>query len=242
MPKTLSTTDRNLVTAVGRLRRVQQIWGALLIALGVVTELAATSNHPVAGVPFVLIGLLAFRWADPALLAAIATLMAFSTVPTLNPRLTILGPDPVVSVTTLSVVEQVALVVGKAIVTLTAANQFFLYRFLYGTERATSDDPQQPIIPPMVPNRTNGLARWGRLIALVGAGLSVAALLLTTVDPAAYLPQVLAETAGSLAVMAVGIGLGCAFSPTDERPAALVGVGAGLMGYALAAIALFRLV
>jgi hypothetical protein len=193
-------------------------------------------------VPFIIIGLLAFRWAEPALLAAIATLMAFSSVPTLNPRLTILGPDPVVSVTTLSVVEQVALVAGKAIVTLTAANQFFLYRFLYGTERATSDDPNQAIIPPMVPNRTNGLARWGRLIALVGAGLGAAALLLTTVDPSAFLPQVLAETGGSLAVMAIGIGLGSAFSPTDQRPAALVAVGAGLAGYAVAAITLFRLV
>jgi hypothetical protein len=242
MPRTLSNNDPNLLAAVARLRRVQQVWGALLIALGIVTELAATSNHPVAGVPFILIGLLALRWADPALLAAIATLMAFSTVPTLNPRLTILGPDPVAAVTTLSVVEQVALVVGKVLVTLTAANQFFLYRFLYGTERATTDDPQPATIPPMVPNRTNALARWARLIAVVGAALAAAGLLLTAVDPSAYLPQVLAETGGSLAVMAVGIGLGSAFSPTDQRPAALTGMAAGLLAYVLAAITLFRLV
>jgi hypothetical protein len=241
MPKTLSKTDPNLLAAVARLRRVQQLWGLLLIALGVLTELAAASAHPVAGVPYILIGFLALRWADPALLAAIAALMVFSMVPTLNPRLTLLGPDPIVSLTGISLVEQVALVIGKGLIVLTAANQFFLYRFLYGTARAHTDDPSQPIIPPMVPNRTNALARWARLIALVGAALAVAALALSAVDPAAYLPQILAEIAGSLAVMAVGIGLGSAFSPTDQRPAALLAVGAGLLAYLLAAFALFRL-
>ncbi|MCC6190158.1 MAG: hypothetical protein IT318_14085 [Anaerolineales bacterium] len=241
MPKKLSKTDPALLAAVARLRRAQQLWGALLIALGTVTELAATSEHPVAGIPFILIGLLAFRWADPALLAAIAALMAFSIVPTLNPRLTILGPDPAVQMMALSTIEQVALVAGKVIVVLTAANQFFLYRFLYGTERATSDVPDQDIIPPMVPNRTDGLSRWARLIALVGIALGAAALYLAGMDPLVYLPKVLAEMGGSLAIMAIGIGLGCAFSPTDERPAALTGVAVGLGAYVLAALALFRL-
>lgn len=241
MPKKLSKTDPALLAAVARLRGAQQLWGALLIALGIVTELAATSEHPVAGIPFILIGLLAFRWADPVLLAAIAALMAFSIVPTFNPRLTILGPDPAGQMMALSPIEQVALVVGKVIVVLTAANQFFLYRFLYGTERATSDVPDQDIIPPMVPNRTDGLSRWARLIALVGIALGAAALYLAGMDPSAYLPKVLAEMGGSLATMAIGIGLGCAFSPTDERPAALTGAAVGVGAYVLAALALFRL-
>src|SRR5687767_6432930 len=95
MPKTLSKTDPALLAGVKRLQRVQQVWGVLLVGLGLFTEMAATSEHPVAGLPFIAVGLLAFRLAEPALLATVGTLMAFSIVPTINPRLTILGPDPV---------------------------------------------------------------------------------------------------------------------------------------------------
>jgi len=242
MPKTLSPNDPNLVKSVQRLRRSQQLWGALLIALGILTELAATSDHPVAGLPFVAVGLLAFRWAEPALLAAVAVLAAFSIVPTINPSFTILGPDPVAAIANFSWLELGAVVVGKGLIVLTAANQFFLYRFLYGTERATADEPDLDIIPPMVPNRTDGLARSARLIALVGAGSAGLGLLLSFVDPAAFLPQILAEFGGSLAVVAIGFGLGCAFSPTNERRAALLGMQAGLLSYAVAVVTLLRLI
>ena len=140
MPKTLSKTDPALLSGVRRLQRVQQVWGLLLIALGLLTELAATSAHPVAGLPFIAVGLFAFRWAEPALLATVATLMSFSIVPSINPRLSILGPDPLLQLADPSFLELLAVVVGKVIIVLTAANQFFLYRFLYGTSRATTDD------------------------------------------------------------------------------------------------------
>ncbi len=242
MPKTLSPNDPNLVKSVQRLRRSQQLWGGLLIALGILTELGATSDHPAAGLPFVAVGLLAFRWAEPALLAAVAVLVAFSIVPTINPSFTILGPDPVAAIADFSWLELGAVVVGKGLIVLTAANQFFLYRFLYGTERATSDEPDLDIIPPMVPNRTDGLARSARLMALVGVGSAVLGLVLSFVDPSAFLPQILAESGGSLAVVAVGFGLGCAFSPTNERRAALTGVQAGLLSYVVAVITLVRLI
>jgi hypothetical protein len=41
--------------------------------------------------------------------------------------------------------------------------------------------------------------------------------------------------------LAVGLGLGAAFAPTDERRAALAGVGLGLLGYLTAAFVLLRL-
>jgi hypothetical protein len=44
MLKTLSKTDPNLLAAVARLRRVQQLWGVLLIALGVLTELVSPAS------------------------------------------------------------------------------------------------------------------------------------------------------------------------------------------------------
>jgi hypothetical protein len=242
MPKTLSANDPNLLKSVQRLRRSQQLWGGLLIALGILTELGATSEHPMAGLPFIAVGLLAFRWAEPALLAAVAVLVGFSIVPTINPGFTILGPDPVAAIANFSWLELGAVVVGKGLIVLTAANQFFLYRFLYGTERATTDEPGLDVIPPMVPNRTDGLARSARLFALLGAASAVVGLLFSLVDRAAYPPQILAELGGSLAVVAVGFGLGCAFSPTNERRAALTGVQAGLLAYAVAVITLVRLI
>ncbi len=240
MPKTLSKTDPNLLAGVRRLKRAQQVWGALLIGLGLVTELAATSEHPVAGLPFIAIGLFALRWAEPALLATVATLMAFSIVPTINPRLTILGPDPVTKLAALSFIEQTALVVGKILITLTAANQFLLYRFLYGTERASSDEPDLALIPAMVPNRTDGLARGARWFGLIGAVLSAGGLLFLFVDAAAYQPRILAEMGGSVATAAIGLGVGTAFSPTSERQAALTAVVLGLGAYVAAAAVLLR--
>jgi hypothetical protein len=241
MTKTLSANDPNLLAGVRRLKRVQQVWGVLFIGYGVVTELAATSEHPVAGLPFIAIGLLAFRWAEPALLATVAALVAFSIVPTINPRLTILGPDPVLRLASPSIYELAALVIGKVLVTLTAASQFWLYRFLYGTQRATTEGPDLAIIPPMVPNRTNGLARWSRWIGLAAFVFAVAGLLFLRADPAAYLPRIMAELGGSLGTVAAGLGAGVAFSPTDLRRTALSSVVLGLGAYFTAAIVILQL-
>ncbi len=241
MPKTLSKTDPALLTGVRRLKRVQQVWGVLLIALGVFTELAATSDHPVAGLPLIAVGLLALRLAEPALLATVAALMAFSIVPSINPRITLLGPDALLVLGDPSFLEVLAVVVGKIILVLTAANQFFLYRFLYGTSRASSEDPNQAIIPEMVPNRTHGLARWARWIAIAGLIFTAGSVLLRFVDPDPFIPRLWAEIGGSLAIIAVGFGLGAAFSPTNFRRAALFGVGAGFLAYVVASIVLLAL-
>jgi hypothetical protein len=241
MPKTLSKTDPALLTGVRRLQRVQTIWGLLLIGLGFLTELAATSAHPVSGLPFIAVGLLAFRLAEPALLATVATLVGFSIVPTINPRLTLLGPDPVRQLGDPSFLELLAVIIGKALIVLTASNQFFLYRFLYGTRRASTPDPNQAIIPEMVPNRTHGLARWARWIGLASLIFTVGAILLRLADPDPFIPRLWAEIGGSLATIAVGFGLGAAFSPTDFRRAALFGIGAGLIAYFTSSVLLLTL-
>lgn len=241
MPKTLSKTDPALLTGVKRLQRVQLVWGLLLIGLGLSTELAATSQHPVAGLPFIAVGLLAMRLAEPALLATVGALMVFAIVPTINPRLTILGPDPLLVLSAPSFLETLAIVVGKAIIVLTAANQFFLYRFLYGTHRASTDDPTQAVIPEMVPNRSTGLSLWARWIAIAGLIFAAGSVLLRFFAPDPFIPRLWAEIGGSFAVMAVGFGLGAAFSPTDQRQAALFGVGAGLLAYLVASLVLLAL-
>ncbi len=241
MPKTLSKKDPKLVEAVNRLTRVQRIWGLLLLGLGALTEWAGASNHPVAGLPLIAVGLFALVWAEPAVLAAVAVAVAFSIVPTINPRLTILGPDPLRLALDGSVIELVAIVVGKALIVLTASSQFLFYRFLYGTARATSEDPNLNIIPEMVPNRTNGLARSARWIGLIGLALGAAGLLFVFAVPAALATPVLGEMAASLGVVAIGLGVGCAFSPTDERPAALTSLALGLVAYTLGAAVLLAL-
>lgn len=241
MPKTLSTSDPKLQTAVKRLKRVLQSWGLLLLGLGLLTQWVGASEHPVAGVPLLAVGLLALLRAEPALLAAVATLVAFSIVPSINPRLTVLGPDPIRTLIEPGWLELAALVLGKALVTLTAANQFFLYRLLYGTERATTDDAGLPLIPPMVANGTNALARWARLVGALAAGLAALAVISVPMDPSQAMTRLLAELSGSLAGVAVGLGLGAAFAPTEERRAALAGVGLSLLAYLTAAFVLLRL-
>jgi hypothetical protein len=193
------------------------------------------------GLAFIAVGVLAFVWAEPALLGTVATLIAFSIVPTINPRLTILGPDPLRQIAELSLIELIALVVGKGLIVLTTANQFFIYRFLYGTARASTEDPNQALIPAMVPNRTNGLARSARWMGLISLVLALVSVGFSVVAPEAFQTQILAEAAGTLGVAAIGLGLGCAFSPTDERLPALASLGLGLLGYLAAAIALLRL-
>ena len=118
---------------------------------------------------------------------------------------------------------------------------FLFYRFLYGTARATSDDPNLAVIPAMVPNRTNGLARSARWIGLIGLALSIAGLVFVFAVPTASTTPLLGEMGASLGVVAIGLGVGCAFSPTDERPAALTSLGLGVVAYALGAAVLLAL-
>jgi hypothetical protein len=241
MPRTLPKDDPHLITAVKRLARVQLVWGWLLVGLGLLTQIVAGLDHPVAGLPFIAVGIACLRWGDPALLAAVAALVALSIVPAVNGRATLLGPDPLVRLLGMSAVEIGALVIGKVLMVVTASNQFLFYRLLYGTERATSDEADLPIIPPMLPNRTNRLARWASGLGFGGVFLSIISLLLLIADPTAPATRAMAEMGGSLGAIALGLGLGAAFSPTDERPAALWGVGLGGVSYFAAASTLLRL-
>jgi hypothetical protein len=178
------------------------------------------------------LGAACWRWKDPTLLAGVATLFTLSAFGALSRQVGILGPDPIPLVTDLSLPEMAALALARLLLAYVALNQFLVARLLYGTERATTDDPNLPIIPGLVPNRTDSVAKWARRLALVGAGCVGAALALAAVNLAAPpIARALAEVGGSLGALAIGLGLGAAFAPTDERPAALSGVGVGLIAY-----------
>lgn len=244
MPKTISSSNPHLQEAVKRLDRTQKTTGWILVGYGVLTQWVAITTdpiHPVAGLAFIAAGFFTLVWGDPALLALSATLFAFAIVPSVNPALTVLGPDPLVQMTGMGGLE-LAIVIGvKVVLAFNAIQNFLLFRMLYGTERASSDDPSLDIIPPMVPNRTDRLGRWARTMALAAAGLAVIGIGFRLVEPQAFATQIMAELAGALGLMAAGLGLGAAFSPTDERPAALLGLGAGLVSYLAAAFILFAL-
>lgn len=244
MPKTLSSNNPHLLEAVQRFNRTQKTTGLILIGYGLFTQVVGLTTEPahlVGGLPFIAVGFFCFVWGDPALLAVAAALLAFSLAPGINPALSVLGPDPVVRLTGVTGLELLIALGVKAALAFTALQQFLVFRFLYGTERASGVAADLAVIPPMVPNRTDRLARWARssgVAAVAGALLGVGFLL---VDPAAVGTRVLPELAGALAVMALGLGLGAAFSPTDERPAALVGLGLGLLSYPAAAWVLLQL-
>lgn len=244
MPKTLSRTDPNLLDAVQRHTRTQRTTGGILIAYGLITQvvgLTTTSLHPVGGLPFIAIGFFCLVWGDPALLAAAGVLFAFSIIPSAAPAITLLGPDPLVQLTGMVGLELLISIGVKAVLAFSSLQQFLLFRLLYGTESATSDEADLAIIPPMVVNRTDRLARWARSTGLIAAACGGAALGFLLLSPGALSTTIAAELSGALASVAIGLGLGAAFAPTQERPAALLGVGVGLLAYLTATFVLLQL-
>ncbi len=240
-PKTLSPTDPNLLLAVRHLRRSQTTYGWMLIGFGLLTQLVAYADHPVAGFPFMALGFFCLRWGDPALLPAVAAAFIAAIAPTLNARLSVFGPDPVVRLTNAGGIEVTALIAIKAILGINAVHQFFQFRLLYGTATATSDEPALAIIPPMIANRSDGIGRWARWVGLAGLTAALFGLAFLLTAPAAAGARVTAEMGGALGVLGLGLGIGAAFSPTSERPAALLGVAAGLPAYLLATTVLLQL-
>ncbi len=242
--RTLSTQDAHLKSAVAQLKRATVTTGWILIGFGVLTQSVAiviAPVHPVAGLVYIAIGLLLVIWGDPALLAAAAGVYALSVVPTLNPDLALLGPDPIVRLIGAdALLEIFTLVAVKLFLAWSAFNQFQMFRMLYGTERMTGGDPNLPVIPEMVRNRTDRLADVARIAGLIGVGLAGAALAGVFIQPDAPSVTALAEAGGALGGAALSIGLGVAFSPTDKRPQALLGALTGTLAY-VAALAVLLL-
>lgn len=244
MPKTLSPNDPNLLTAVQRLKRANWIWGGLLIGLGVLTQWTQSPQHPLTGLPLILLGLACLRFNEPALLATAGMLIALSIPAYFNPKLTLLGPDPLPRFVSPAEDEfelrlfLAAFTLGKLILAYMAFNQFVLMRFLYGTERAWVDDPKQSVIPPMVPNRLNGVLRWSLWLALGSVGALVVTLFLLMLDRLGITPRLGAELTGSLGASALALGVGVAFSPTDFRGVAMLAMGLGTVAYIFAAVIL----
>lgn len=244
MPKTLSLDDPNLLKAVQRLKRANWIWGGLLIGLGALTQWTQSPEHPLTGLPLIIIGLTCLRFNEPALLGTAGLLIALTIPAYLNPKLTLLGPDPLPQFVSPAGDEAelrlffAAFTLGKLILAYMAFNQFVLMRFLYGTERAWVDDPKQPTIPQMVPNRVNAILRWSLWMMLGCLGALGLTVILFFVDRSGVAPRLSAELTGSLGALALALGVGVAFSPTDFRGLAVLSMGVGTLGYSAAVLLL----
>jgi hypothetical protein len=126
------------------------------------------------------------------------------------------------------------LIVVRVIFMASAWNQFLLYRLLYGTQTGHGLEAGKPDIPEVVPNHTNRLAWSARLVGFAALAADLLAIPLRTSSIA---PHLLSGGVGA-AILAIGLGAGVAFSPTDKRDSALVAVALGVIAFFLAALLL----
>ncbi len=192
-------------------------------------------HFPLAFLPWIAAAILVALRAEPITLALTGLLWGLSLA-NLNPGVAeLLGPDPLTLIFGSGTLEVIVIVLIRLVIVVTALNQFFMFRMLYGTEGMSGLDPDLADIPMVVPNRSNRFALLSRglgILSLAG-NLAAAALLDSNLGL-----QVLGLSVGC-AVFAIGLGLGSAFSPTQRRGAALTGIGLGAVAY-LMAIAIGR--
>jgi hypothetical protein len=243
MTKTLPTDDAQLLKAVVRLKRSLWIWGGTLAGLGLLVQYALWDRSPIIGIPLLFVGFACLWFSDaPALLAAAGMMFALSIPAYINPRLTILGPDPLpyfiapADDTAEFAIFMAAFTLGKVILTYMAFSQFVPMRFLYGTERQHMTSSQQALIPAMVPNRVNAQLRWSLWAALGGLAVMVA-MVIIFFAASAYL-RLSAEIAGGLGALALSLSVGVAFSPTPFRGVAVLTMGLGGLAYLIALLVL----
>jgi hypothetical protein len=187
----------------------------------------------IAGIPWLLTALLLALSVQPALLALVAAQLAFSAALLIPSAAAAFGPDPVALTFGATGVEAVLSAFIRAILAVTAWSQFLFYRMLYGTATASGLDSSLPPVPEVVPNRSDSFAAGAR--ALGGAALVTVLAALALMRSDVGLPAL--GVGHGMAVYAIGLGVGAAFSPTTRRAAALTGIALGSLAFLAAAAA-----
>lgn len=235
MPRDLPKETPNLKLAVTRLRRTLWVWAALMSGMGLLT-LYSNPGHPFEAFPWLVAGALMTFGTQPAYLALSAFQWGVSLTSFVPGVRYAFGADPLVAPPDVGPVGLVGLALVRLVFLVTAWNQFLLYRLLYGTQGAAGLDPKLRPIPAMVPNRTDSLALAGRLLAVSSLAVSLVGGFLIPAAPAALSLGL----ARALSTLAMGLGLGAAFSPTRRREAALLAIWIGSAGFLLS-LALARI-
>jgi len=234
MPETLSPEAPNLRLAVGRLRRTLWVWAAMFAALAGLQWFALQrAPDPVAlidALGLMLVALIIALDAQPVYLALVAVVWGTSLVRLVPGVAAVFSPDVLVALVGDSWPEQLAAAIVRLLLMVTAWNQFMLYRLLYGTAQFRGADPQAPLIPEVVPNRAPRLAFAGRWLAAAALALALGAIPLA--DPTAR--GLALHAALVLATIALGLGVGAAFSPLPRRAPALQAAVIAAAAYLLA--------
>jgi hypothetical protein len=204
----------------------------MFAGLAVLTFLAAPGVIPIqwmAGVALLVLSAApeptrngSFLGLQPALLALVSVTWALSLlglVPAINQ---VFALDPIVLMFEAGFLEGIALAFVRGILVVMAWNQFLFYRMLYGTGGTFGLEPGVPDIPEMVLNRTSLLETYSRWAGIAGGAIILAAYLV----PGNLILPMLSSSLGA-AMVAVGLGVGVAFSPTERRPAALGSIVVG---------------
>lgn len=233
MPNSLSPDHPNLLRAVSRLRRILFGWAVLFLGMAALTFLAAPGVIPVqwlGGLALLVISAApnpertgGFLGLQPALLGLVSVTWALSLlglVPAINE---IFALDPIALMFEAGIIESVALAFVRGILVVMAWNQLLFYRMLYGTEGTVGLEPGMPDIPEMVSNRTDLLETYARWAGIAGGLIILAAFVISNDD---LLLPLLSSALGA-GMVAIGLGVGVAFSPTERRSAALGSVLVG---------------
>lgn len=229
MPKTLPAESPNLKEALTRLTRTLRVWAVLQGTTGLLTLYTNSNDHPFEAIPWLFAAGLTLTSRQPAYLALVAFQWGISLASFLPGVRTVFGADPLVAPPDVGPVGIAGLALVRVLFLVTAWNQFLLYRLLYGTENASGLDPKMASIPEMVPNHTDTIA----LIARVLGGLGLLATAASVVLSGSGFSGLTLGLARASAILAIGLGLGAAFSPTRRRGTALTGIGTGAAGFLL---------
>lgn len=227
MAEPLPVDDPHLKQAATRLQRVQWVWAGLSAAMAVISWITLGPVYPLAGLPWLAAALLLAVYLQPALLALVAVLWLMSLALLIPGMSRLFGPDPITSIFPSGIVVLVGRAAVRLVLGAMAWNQFLLYRMLYGTERATGLPTGARPIPEVIANRTDRLAASSLALAVVAALSLLAAT--APLDPG--IGRYAAQLGFACSLLGFGLALGAAFSPTDRRPRALVGLGLSLLAF-----------
>lgn len=222
-PSPAAVDHPNLLLAVGRLRRLQWLWAVLFAGLGGLALASTGLRQPFLPLTWITIAALLATKPQPIYLSLVAVAWGFSMIFLVPGVAQTLGTDPVTRLFSGGAIEILALTLVRLLLLVTAWNQFLFYRMLYGTEGAAGLNPSLAPIPPVLPNPSDRVAVWARLLGFLGLMAAVVSIPLSS----STLRANLLGAAYAGAVLAVGLGLGSAFVPTRRRGMALTGVGLG---------------
>lgn len=227
MPEALSPDDPNLLVAASRLRSILRAWAVFFAFIGLITISVSFRSHPTASLPWLITAYLLARGDQPLFLALAAVQWGLSLIVLIPVTHEVFGFDLVSFFMEGGSIEKIASAVVRLVLMVTLWNQFLFYRLLYGTADMEGLDEKLAPLPEIIPNRSDTLAWIARFLGLSGILVSLSAIPLRRIVWAGH-------TLGlsfTMALFAMGLGIGTAFSPTKRRTVALTGLGLGGLAF-----------